>query len=208
MRRYKIFILEILVGVVSLLVPLSFAFADNCSDLYGPGYHDATYTGGSASTLSNFYNTIQKLELSKDGGITWFTVFDNNTNQVDLVALSGQNVGTILGSNNLPAGYYDKIRGAISASSTVFSVSCDNTHGLSSGSKTLDFTTVSGGPSFPITFTDDADFTVSEGGTTTCVMDFDAASSYSATFCHNNSTSDWQVYFPTFSFNPQIQGRK
>jgi hypothetical protein len=165
----------------------------------------AQHTNVSAS-LTHFYNTIQKMELSKDGGSTWFTVFDNNTSQIDLVALNGQNVGTILGTTNIPAGYYNNIRVTISDSSVVFSLTCNDDS--ATGTLTLDFANPGGGTpvSFPMTVTDDIGLTISEGGTTTCVMDFDAATSYVSSFIHQSGST----FTPGsgFTFNPQIQGRE
>jgi len=156
------------------------------------------------ATLTNFYNVIQKLEISKNGGATYFTVFDNNTDEVDLVAVSGQNVGSVLGTNsNIPAGRYNYSRVTITNSRIIFSMSCSES-GHSDGTLTIG---ESGGdyePSqgYPIIVEDTIDLTVNPGGTTNAVMNFDAESSYAgSTFVHEGGTT----YSPEdFVFDPQV----
>lgn len=159
-----------------------------------------------SATLTNFYNTIKKLEISKNGGATYFTVFDNNTSEIDLVAVSGSNVGSVLGTNsNIPAGRYNYSRVTVTDCRIVFSMSCSD-HPNQSGTLTIgeaggDYEPPQG---YPIVVEDSIDLTVTVGGTTNAVMNFDAASSYAgSTFQHVSGTT----YSPTpggFSFDPQI----
>lgn len=166
--------------------------------------------GEVTATMTNFFNVIEKLEISKNGGATYFTIYDNNTNEVDLVAVSGQNVGTVLGTNsNIPAGRYNYARATVANSRIVFNVSCTNPgeHGVAAtgiltiGDKDGPFAPDSG---YPIIEEGAIDITVTAGGTTNAVMDFDAALSYAgSTFRHQTGGAvEW--YPGTFVFDPAI----
>ena len=135
-----------------------------------------------ADTLTQFNTTIQKLEISKDGGSTFFTIFDGVSRSVDLVALSGQNVGTFLGEADVPEGHYNFYRVIVTAATLVYRVDgtgATNATNLSSsntGTLTVDLTTYGG---FPRTETGTMSTKCNAGGTTNAVINFDAATSSS-----------------------------
>ncbi|MBI4431512.1 MAG: DUF4382 domain-containing protein [Candidatus Omnitrophica bacterium] len=134
-----------------------------------------------ADTLTAFNTTVQKLEVSKDGGATFFTVFDNNTAALDLVALSGQNVGTFLGEAKIPEGTYNFYRVLVTSASLTFRV--DGT-GETSGSTNLNANTtgtltvnLNNFACCPRTETGTMNVSCKEGGVTEAVINFDAATS-------------------------------
>ena len=152
----------------------------------------------SAQTLTNFNNTIEKLEISRDGGKTYFTVFENNNTSIDLVAINGQNVGTFMGNALVPAGRYNKYRVRISDCTIVFgNLNCCG--GPAGG--TLNITSNQMGGAIPRTETGDMNITITDGGTVNGVINFDAATSYSG------FTYTWNgvAYILTgLTFNPNI----
>lgn len=155
-----------------------------------------------ADTLSSFQTTIQKLEISRDGGRTYFTVFDNNTTSVDLVAISGQNVGTFIGSAIVPAGTYNYSRVTVTDSTLQFTVN-DGTNG--NGTITVTVNDMPAG-TFPRTETQSMAVTVSDAGTVNGVINFDAATSYSGlTYTWNGNPAPNQYTLTAgFTFNPNV----
>lgn len=151
----------------------------------------------SAQTLTNFNNTIEKLEISRNGGKTWITVFEGNASSVDLVAVNGQNVGTFIGNAIVPAGRYNKYRVRISDSTIVFgNLNCCG--GPAGG--TLNITSDQMGGAIPRTETGDMNITVTDGGTVNGVINFDAATSYSG-FGYNFVGGQYILTGLTFSPN-------
>lgn len=144
------------------------------------------------SSLSEFVCTIEKLEISKDGGGTWFTVFKGSTAKTDMMALSGSNVGTVMGSNKVPAGTYDKSRVHITYSKIV--IDYTDTDG-----NNADITASDGVQDLTREY--DGNVTVTPNGTTRAVINLDAASSYTITATDWDGDSFEDV---NFTFEPQI----
>ncbi len=152
--------------------------------------------------LASFNPTIQKLEISRDGGKTWVTVFDNNTAPVDLVAINGQNVGTFLGSAVVPSGRYNKSRVTVTDTTFSFTVNDDLGHG--NGTINITSNNIPAG-TFPLTEIDDISISITDGGTVNGVINFDAATSYSGlTYIWNGGAAPNQYTFTGVTFNPKI----
>ena len=157
-----------------------------------------------ADTLASFTPTIQKLEISRDGGKTWVTVFDNNAAPVDLVAISGQNVGTFLGSAVVPSGKYNKSRVTVTDTTFSFTVNDDLGLGHVNGTITITSNNIPAG-TFPLTEIGDISVSVTDGGTVNGVINFDAATSYSGlTYLWNGGAAPNQYTFTGVTFNPNV----
>lgn len=135
--------------------------------------------------LTSFRTTISRLEISKDGGATWITIFDGSSVSVDLVTLSGQGVGTFLGEADIPAGVYNRARVRISTATLVFTVDGTGISGATNlsagttGTLTIDLTTTPGAPTFPLTRTQTISVSCKHSATTEATIDFDAQTSFS-----------------------------
>lgn len=126
-------------------------------------------------TLTSFQPTIQKLEISRNGGKTYIIVFENNTTPIDLVAISGQNVGTFIGDASVPAGNYNYARVTVTGVSFTFTVN-DGVNG--NGTLNIAASDIPAG-TFPIVEGHTMSVVVAANGTVNGVINFDAATSYS-----------------------------
>lgn len=163
--------------------------------------------------LSQFNVTIQKLEISKDGGRTYFTVFEGNTTPVNLVALSGQGVGTLLGEANVPAGTYTRSRVTISAVTLVFTVDGTgatggtNLGGGTTGTLTINIATTAGAPALPLLEEKSMNVSCKHNGTVNAVINFDAATSFSGlTYTDNDGVgAGTAVTLTGLTFDPVVE---
>jgi hypothetical protein len=163
--------------------------------------------------LSQFNTTIEKLEISKDGGASYVAVLEGNTVPVNLVALSGSSVGSFLGQAKVAAGSYNRARVKVTTATLVFTVDGTGVQGgtnLSAGTTgtlTIDTTTVTGGPRFPIVQEHSISVSCQSGGTVTAVIDFDARSSFSGlTYTDNDGAgAGTDVTLTALNFAPVIQ---
>jgi hypothetical protein len=137
------------------------------------------------ASITSFTTTIQRLEISKDGGITWITIFDGNARAVDLAQLKGQSVGTLLGEAVIPAGTYNRARVRVTTATVTFSVDgaatevvgATNLTAATRGVLVIDLTALT---AFPLTRTYNISVSCKHGAVTEGTIDFDAGTSYSA----------------------------
>jgi hypothetical protein len=161
-------------------------------------------------TLTSFQTTVQKLEVSKDGGQTFITIFENNTQPIDLTNLSGQNLGSFLGSAIVPAGTYNRARVTVSTATVTFTVdgtgatNATNLNANTTGTLTDDLTARA---TFPIMQTLSINVTMTTGGTTNAVIDFDAATSATNLAYSDDDAggAGVAVTFGGITVNPQIK---
>lgn len=145
--------------------------------------------------LTEMWSTAEKMEISKDGGITWFTVFEGNTDPMSLI---GQ-PAVPTGDGTVPAGHYNTYRVHITYSRFVIEYS-DGTNGTSyvydnSGNPYIEDSSVD------ITNTDSMSATVSRDGTTNAYIDFDPAASV------QSCTAVWdgsKYVLTDFQFEPVV----
>ena len=165
-----------------------------------------------ADVLSQFNTTIEKLEISKDGGTTYITVFDGNTSSVNLVALSGSSVGSLLGEAKVPAGTYNRSRVVVSAVTLVFTVDGTGAQGgtnlnaVTTGTLTINIATTAGAPSLPLTDEKSMKITCKHTGTVNATINFDAQTSFSnLTYTDNDGVgAGTDVTLTGLSFDPVI----
>lgn len=156
-----------------------------------------------ADTLTAFQNTIEKLEISRDGGKTYFTVFENSNTSIDLVAINGQSVGTFIGNALVPAGTYNYSRVRVSDATLTFTVN-DEIPGHGNGTITITKNDMPAG-SIPRTETGTMSVKVSDGGTVNGVINFDAATSYSGlTYIWKGGAAPNQYTLTGLTFAPNI----
>lgn len=152
-------------------------------------------------TLTSFQPTIQKLEISRNGGKTYITVFENNTTPIDLVAINGQNVGTFIGDASVPAGNYNYARVIVTGTSFTFTV---NNGANGNGTLNIAASDIPAG-TFPIVQTNTMSVVVTANGTVNGVINFDAATSYSGlTYIFNGGAAPNQYTFTGVNMNPNI----
>lgn len=152
-------------------------------------------------SLTAFQVTIQKLEISRNGGKTYMTIFDNNSAAIDLVQINGQSVGTFIGNMLVPAGTYNKSRVTISDVTIQFTV---NNEVNGNGTITITQNDMPAG-TFPRTELGNMTVAVSANGTVNGVINFDAATSYSGlTYIFNGGAAPNQYTLTGVTFNPNV----
>ncbi len=152
-------------------------------------------------TLTSFQPTIQKLEISRNGGKTYITVFENNTTPIDLVAINGQSVGTFIGDASVPAGHYNQARVTVTGVSFTFTA---NNGANGNGTLNIAAGDIPAG-TFPIIESHTMSVIVTANGTVNGVINFDAATSYSGlTYVWNGRAAPNQYTFTGVTINPNI----
>ena len=157
------------------------------------------------SQITAFTNTITKLEVSRNSGKTWTTVFDNNTTSIDLVTISGQSVGTVMGAALVPSGTYNRYRVTIATSQITFRCNDDTGGGWGNLIVTQANMVAGGGVTFPLISEGDMNVTVNKDGTVDGKINFKAASSYSSfTFVLAGAPGSGNYILTGLAFNPDI----
>jgi hypothetical protein len=121
--------------------------------------------------LKEWWCTIEKLEISKNGGLTWFTVFEGGSTPLNMVG----NPAAPTGDGSVPAGSYNK--GRVHVIYNKFVIEYDD--GVNGASNVYDGLT---GNAYiedydDISQEDPISVNVSANGTTNAYIDFDPSAS-------------------------------